>query len=208
MDNYVAVYYNNKKDKEYLSRAGYLEVIPKNENERNAFKESLADDDARDYYDKAWEFTEWFNKTIEEMKLEDKLKISETNLALQGEASEFNSEKYDIIKDTIINNLIQAMDNYSKHSAGDFRMPELTGEDWDLILNNPCFMAFMQGIPVGTTTYNDYAIVSSSENKEMVNENSIYYVNIDENGPITNGSYHRIWCMHLNAKDDMHIVRN
>lgn len=60
-------------------------------------------------------------------------------------------------------------------------MPELTGEDWDMILNNVCFIAFMQGIPVGMTTYNDYVIVASSENKEIASENLIYFVNEDEN---------------------------
>lgn len=208
LDNYVAVYYYNNGN-EYQSRAGYLEAIPKNENEKNAFRESLADDNARDYYDKAWEFTNWFNKIINDIRTDetDKLKISDTNVALQGENSTFNDEKYEVIKSTITNNLIQAMENYSKHSSGDFKMPELTGTDWDTVLNNVCFIAFMQGVPVGTSTYNDYAIVSSSENKEMVNENSIYYINIDENGPVSNGSYHRIWCEHLDSSEGSHPVR-
>jgi len=33
------------------------------------------------------------------------------------------------------------------------------------------------------------------------------YINIDENGPVTNGSYHRIWCDKLDASNDSIIVR-
>lgn len=206
LDNYVAVYYYYDNGKKYQSRAGYLEAIL-DENKQEEFLNSLATEDARNYYKDAWEFTKWFNDVVHDVGL-DRLKISDKNIALQGEASEFNSEKYEVIKSTITNNLIQAMENYSKHSSGDFKMPELTGTDWDTILNNVCFIAFMQGVPVGTSTYNDYAIVSSSENKEMVNESSIYYINIDENGPVSNGAYHRIWCEHLDSSEGAHVVRS
>lgn len=207
LDNYVAVYYYNE-GKEYQSRAGYLEEIL-DEKKQEEFLNLLATEDARNYYKDAWEFTEWFNNIVNGMRTDktDKLKISDENVALQGEKSTFNDEKYEVIKSTITNNLIQAMENYSKHSSGDFKMPELTGTDWDTILNNVCFISFMQGVPVGTSKYNDYAIVSSSENKEIVNENSIYYINIDENGPVANGSYHRIWCEHLDSSEGSHPVR-
>ncbi len=205
LDNYVAVYYY-ENGKIYQSKAGYLEEIPK---DKDKFKDLLLTKEAIEYYENAWIFTEWFNNIVHGMKTDetDKLKISDKNLALPGEVSTFNDEKYEVIKGTITNNLIQAMENYSKHSSGEFRMPELTGTDWDTILNNACFISFMQGIPVGTSNYNNYAIVASSENKEMVNENSIYYINIDENGPVTNGSYHRIWCDKLDASNDSIIVR-
>lgn len=201
LDNYVAVYYYNE-GKEYQSRAGYLEEILDDDKQTELLKALENNENAINYYKDAWEFTKWFNDVVHDVGL-DRLKISDKNIALQGEASEFNSEKYEVIKSTITNNLIQAMENYSKHSSGDFKMPELTGTDWDTILNNVCFISFMQGVPVGTSTYNDYAIVSSSENKEIVNENSIYYINGSLESP--EGSYHRIWCDKLDAEKN--IVR-
>lgn len=179
---------------------GYLEVIPSN---KEQFLENL-DETAKNYYKTAWEFTEWFNKeVIDDIGTEDTnlLKITKDNgnSALQGVNSTFNDEKYEVIKDSITNNLIQAMYVYGRNSNNDFAMPKLTGEDWDTILNNVCFIAFMQGVPVGTTVYNNYAIVASSENREMVNEDSIYYINLDEAGNAV-GSYHRIWCPELSGK--------
>lgn len=63
------------------------------------------------------------------------------NLALPGETSGFNDEKYEVIKESIEGNLIQAMNNYG------YKMPELNGNDWELIYNNVCMIAFLQNIP-------------------------------------------------------------
>lgn len=38
-------------------------------------------------------------------------------------------------------NLVQAMNNYG------YQMPELNGNDWELIYNNVCMIAFLQNIP-------------------------------------------------------------
>lgn len=200
LDNYVTVFYNDVNS--YQSRAGYLEIVPKNKEEILA---DLLNDDAKNYYRNAWDFTEWFNGIVDSVNDETKLlKIGNNNSALPGVTSTFNDEKYEVIKDSITNNLIQAMYIYGRVSDHDFNMPKLTGDDWDTILNNACFIAFMQGIPVGTTVYNDYTIVTSSENKEVVNENLIYYLNIDNGGnSVANASYHRIWCPHLNANENI-----
>ena len=78
-----------------------------------------------------------------------------------------------------------------------YEMPELKGEDWDLILNNVCFIAFMQGIPIGTTIYNDYTIAVSTENKETVRGTDLFFVG---EGAEKDGRYHRIWCPHLTGE--------
>lgn len=195
LDNYIAVYYYNGQS--YESRAGYLEIEP---NDKNAFLETL-NEESRKYYIDAWSFTDWFNKqVIDDFNTEEtkglKITRSNGNNALPGENSSFNDEKYNVIKDSITNNLIQAMYVYGKNTNYDFEMPKLTGDDWNTILNNVCFIAFLQGVPVGTTIYNDYTIAVSTENKEFINENSLYYVNTDSNGNIV-GSYHRPWCPEL-----------
>ena len=187
LDNYVAVYY--KGDNFYESKAGYLEIKPSNYRE---FLSGLSDDKSRKYYEDAWSFTEWFNSIASQVSSANKLRISTSNSALPRVESEFNSEKFDVIKDSITNNLIQAMYIYGRNTSYDFEMPQLTGDDWDLISNNVCFIAFLQGLPVGTATYNDYVVAVSTENKEVVNENAIYYVGDD-------GSYHRLWCPHLSG---------
>lgn len=204
LDNYVAVYYY--KGNEYESRAGYLEVEPNNKDE---FLKNL-DENAKKYYNEAWEFTKWFNTVVKEIEndpengnIADILQITRTNgnSALPKAETAFNSEKYDVIKNSITNNLIQAMYIYGRNADRDFQMPELTGDDWNIILNNTCFIAFMQGIPVGTTVYNDYTIAVSTENKESVSENTIYYMGED-------GSYHRAWCPELKGDKIIRLQQN
>lgn len=198
LDNYIAVYYDNGTS--YESRAGYLEVVPA---DKNGFLANL-DDTAKKYYEEAWNFTEWFNKdVIDDINTDEtsvlKITRNNNNSALpDASPSTFNDEKYKVIMDSVTNNLIQSMYIYGRNTNNNFQMPKLTGDDWATILHNPCFIAFMQGVPVGTTIYNDYAIIPSSENKEIVSENLIYYINVDDNGNAV-GAYHRAWCPELLA---------
>ncbi len=168
--------------------------------ERNDYNQS-----AYQYYADAYDFTVWYNDKISKLVSTDKdnLIIDENNLPYQGAESNFNNEKYDVIKDSLEKNLRQSMELFRGVSGTDFRMPELTGTDWDKILNNVCVISFMQGIPCGTTIYNDYVIMPSSENEEFINENHIYYIGYDID-PLTgeytsNGTYHRIGCSELDG---------
>lgn len=206
LDNYVAVYYYDKSQNKYISKTGYLEV-PKIGNQRDLFLATLGDETSKKYYQDAWSFTEWFNEIVksidydystgDRIDLKSVLLINENNTALPDETSKFNDEKFDVIKNSIISNIVPAMGMYG------FEMPELTDSDWELIYNNVCFIAFMQDVPIGTTKYNNYVISISSENKEKTNENDIYFVNTKNEGgnEQIEGSYHRIWCPHLIAND-------
>lgn len=51
---------------------------------------------------------------------------------------------------------------------------------------------------LGTTVYNNYTIAISTENKETVSPEGIYYVNLGADEK-PHGSYHRIWCEKLNG---------
>ena len=179
LDNFISAYYLDvNNNHEYQSRAGYLEAVP--ENKQAFFDEIDAnnDEEVKKYYNEAWEFTDWFNGILDKLALQevkDKLKIQEgvnQNIALPEASSDFNSEKYDVIKSSLTKNLEQAM-----YLAGE-QMPEFTGHDWDLILNNICFISFMQRIPTGTTVYNNYCITVSTENKETIRGNDLYFVRI------------------------------
>jgi len=205
LDNYVVVYFYDKTQGTYESKSGYLEIIP-NELEETGFINGLSDDTAKKYYNDAWEFTYWYNNIVNNMNYEDKekLMINSNNSALPGETSKFNDEKYEVVRDRISSNLIPAMSIYG------YEMPKLTPSDWDLIYNNVCFIAFMQKMPIGTTVYNNYTIAISTENKETANANDIYFVNtkLDETGnEVASGSYHRIWCPHLEANDSSKKIK-
>ena len=190
LDNYVAVYYYNNGT--YETRAGYLEVIPE------GFQLEDFDGEAREYYEKSIDFTKWYNDNISniiEKSIIHKMKIEKNNLALPGETSGFNDEKYEVIKGTITKNLKQVLHVYGRE------MPVLNGSDWNTIMNNICFIAFMQDIPVGTTKYNNYAIVVSTENNEKADTNSIFYAKFNEGADEFEGSYHRLWCDKLDIRD-------
>ncbi len=154
---------------------------------------------AYQYYYEACQFTNWFNGKLDEMfginSSNDSYKalyINSSNSPLQGATSAFNDEKTAVIEETITNNLLQAMSAYNRVSNMNFQMPQLTGEDWNTILNNVCVISFLQGLPLGTAVYNDYVILTSTENNLYVNEKNIYFIGTDN-------SYHRIGCSHING---------
>lgn len=131
LDNYVAVsYFDGIK---YESRAGYLEV--KDSGQGGSL-------DNNEYYKLAFDFTNWYNNIVIQMNDNRLNKIDKSNLALPGETSSFNDEKYDVVRQSIVNNLIQVMNNFG------FKMPEFNGDEWEIISNNICCIAFMQGLPV------------------------------------------------------------
>ena len=55
--------------------------------------------------------------------------------------------------------------------------------------------------------YNNYTIAISTENKETISPEGIYYVNLGEAGK-PRGSYHRIWCDELNGDDTIKGISN
>ena len=165
----------------------------------SSVEETVDSYDAYNYYSKAYDFTMWYNKIIGSLNLGKNsydvsyssiLKIAEKNQAIPGQVSEFNKEKYKVIRDAIEENLIQAMDNYKKKSNIDFAMPIFTENDWIDIYNNMCVLTFVQGLPVGTTIYNNYFIIPNTTNNQYINDETIYYIGDDD-------FYHRIGCEHL-----------
>lgn len=200
LDNYIAVFDYNTSTGDYTTKAGYLEVIP------DGVSFDGNDGYAYDYYyaqDEALDFTHWYNTNIASFvsRISGKdMEIKSGNLALPGEASGFNDEKYEVIQNAITANLMQVLHVYGKE------MPRLTGNDWNTIMNNVCFIAFMQDIPVGTTTYNNYTIAISTRNNEKVDETAIYYVNEGAEEGIYEGSYHRLWCDKLDVNDNTKAI--
>ncbi len=237
------VYAGNDNEGRYVVTYNGIE-IPRNETLReNEYEYSVVSNDgtvsienfrtrtntknstsAYDYYVAAYEFTNWYNNLMEDVKPKRVVKREDTN-APSGyreetkefenilkitkdnpvQNSDFNDERIRVIQDKITNNLIQAMATYGKKSTAtattpEFNMPQFTVYDWDKILNNVCVVSFVQGLVTGTTTYNNYAIIPSTENEQHVSETDLYYIAYQENSDgtyETDGSYHRIGCPHL-----------
>ena len=128
----------------------------------------------------------------------NKLYITDTNSALPYSSSKFNTEKERVIKNAVTNNLKQAMEVYGKKIGQDFKMPIFSNSDWENILHNTCLISFLQGLHLGTSIYNNYVIVPSTENKQFVDETNIYYIGTGGTGTnAADGCYHRLGCTHL-----------
>lgn len=98
-----------------------------------------------------------------------------------------NLKKQSII-DNVNKNLNLAISNYSENSKINYTIPELSDEDWEQALSNISMITFFQGMKVGLKTYNNYSIVTSTENNEYVGQDSLYYLDSQDE------SYHRYRC--------------
>ena len=72
-------------------------------------------------------------------------------------------------------------------------MPKLKEDEWTKIINNVSIISFLQGLSIGGKMYNGYSIITNTETQEVVNEESIYIA--DDND---NGNYYRITDNELN----------
>ena len=75
-------------------------------------------------------------------------------------------------------------------------MPVISNDEWLKIIDNVSMVSFMQGLNCGLKTYNNYAIVSSTNNELEVIPEEIYFVNADKFNT-ESGVYHRIDCPRL-----------
>lgn len=144
------------------------------------------------------EFANDDNKILDVSKTYDGIKNDPEN-----DASLFNQHKREIIKASIQDNLNNAMAIYNANSGAmgtnaSFSMPKLSEQDWDKILNNVNFVTFMQGLSLGNKVYNNYSIVSSSNNKQYVRKDSIYIVK--------DGEYHTPDCEELENSDTNTLI--
>ena len=92
----------------------------------------------------------------------------------------------------------QAITSYSRNSReGDYKLPKLTETDWDQILRNVSIITFIQNIPIGMKYYNNYAIATSTMNKEYVDPEEIYL------NAAGDEYYHMPYCKHLENTENM-----
>lgn len=102
---------------------------------------------------------------------------------VESEASNFNTHKIDVIKNSIERNLSVAISNFNNYSgvSTDFQMPKLKDSDWDKIMDNISIISFFQGANIGGKVYNGYSIITNTKNEDVVMEDSIYIKTTNDN---------------------------
>lgn len=143
---------------------------------------------------------------------EDKLFEYDTNNKIPKENPEakesvFNNHRRLVIQNSILYSLNSAISTYShgNYDYTDNELPVLQESDWDKILNNISMTVFLQGMPCGTKRFNDYTTVTSTDNNQYADENTLYFTEEIGKPEETNyKDYHRIDCLELgnNTIDD------
>lgn len=195
----------------------------------------IEDRNAREYYIKAYFFSQWVLNNLSnvtagsiiqnseiikyagtnDIRLEytdfigDTTKIFDINSTYndpENLASDIADHKRAVIKNSIQFNLNTAISTYDKVHFGiatnqAFRLPVLLAEDWESILNNVSMTAFMQGMPCGLTTFNNYTVVKSNNNNTSASLENIYFTKSIGTDRQSSSYYHKYDCKHL-ADDD------
>ena len=119
--------------------------------------------------------------------------------------SNFYTHKINVIRNSIQYNLNLAMSTYNMNTteAYSYSMPVMTNDEWQQILSNVSIVSFMQGMKCGLKTYNNYMIVSSTNNEIVTSPEHIYYVQKD-NFNDENTEYHSINCQKLMDADSVY----
>ena len=97
----------------------------------------------------------------------------------ESEASDFQQHKRNVIKNQIQYNLNSAISTYTENFYNlehEYRLPIISEQDWDRILDNVSMTTFFQGVPAGTKTFNSYAVIESTNNNTSVDIDNMYFV--------------------------------
>lgn len=107
---------------------------------------------------------------------DDKIfKIDENNDP-ETEGTAIVTHRKKIMKDNIMANLNLAISNYNNNNSDyHYQIPVLTEADWEKLFRNISLLTFFQGVPIGLKEYNNYAIETSTINKEYVDPYEIYF---------------------------------
>lgn len=124
-----------------------------------------------------------------------------------SEDSVFYTHKLNVIRNSIQYNLNLAMSTYNNMTSGQssYAMPVMENEEWQKILTNPSIVSFLQGYHCGLKSYNNYMIVSSTNNEISISTENIYYVDKDGFSNETS-EYHKIDCPKLTSTSGEYIA--
>lgn len=114
-------------------------------------------------------------------------KIFENDMHLAD--SNFNKHRKAIIRYVIETNMSTAISGFSSNVNKNVRetdrryiqyiMPKISETDWNIIQNHVCAISFLQGLKMGSKTYNGYSVVANMLTKEYIDENDIYILKSD-----------------------------
>ncbi len=187
----------------------------------------VAPNSAQEYYSDAIDFTDWVNKKLNwitadvAMRNNQYLKdtysddidydeftttkkifnFNTTDNDPEDSTSIFAQHKTAVIRSSIQDNLNQSITSYSQGSAStyEYKLPKLDINEWDMVSTNVCMLTFLQGIPMKTKYYNNYALVQNTKNNLYVSPDSLYFISdANEDGIADDNYYHKIDCEHLN----------
>lgn len=165
------------------------------------YNKIMGNNSAYEYYKNAYEFTDWVKNNLSAFKTDNIVdsanysgyeftkinnpifKIDDTDgIYIQDSNSDFNIHRADVIRAVIETNLSTAISGFKKYtkSTDDFIMPKISEKDWELLQNNVCCTAFLQGMTIAGKRYNSYAVVPNNLTKEYVDENDIYILKTDK----------------------------
>ena len=171
------------------------------------FSEIYRDYSAISYYSEAYAFTNWAEQNlsgVKQVKYNEETKTNEIvsidiggttvdifNITQTNNPEDDNSpivqHKNEVMKDNVETNLNLSISNYNRSGKYDFRLPVLSASDWEQVFSNISLITFFQGVPIGLKYYNNYAIATSTANREYVDPDEIYFSGNDAN-------YHRVYC--------------
>lgn len=171
------------------------------------FAEIYRDYSAISYYSEAYAFTNWAKQNlsgVKQVKYNEETKTNEIvpieiggttvdifNITQTNNPEDDNSpivqHKNEVMKYNVETNLNLSISNYNRSGKYDFRLPVLSASDWEQVFSNISLITFFQGVPIGLKYYNNYAIATSTANREYVDPDEIYFSGNDAN-------YHRVYC--------------
>lgn len=207
LDNYVVVtgiFKDENGNDVYQTKGGYLAVGSSNDGKTyqgvTIVEETGLGEHSKDginYYKESHEFTKWFLNTAKIGEKADYLKIGEEVNGYVNDPEDDNSafvqHKRSIMKSKIEGVLNSSITAYSNRIWDKvYKMPKLSEEDWQKIYSNISMITFFQGKNIGLTKYNGYCVLNSTNSREYVNPNLMYF--IDGN------YYHDIRCSQLSDK--------
>lgn len=188
----------------------------------------IDDSDAKKYYAKALRFSNWVNDNLSTIKASDakqldgtayeefknnNTRIFNTKVAQGNDpedlGSAFSQHRMTAIQVSIQTNLNAAIAKYNerffKEKTYSLKMPVINYNEWEKITNNVSMATFFQGVQIGNKIYNNYAVVGSNENKEMILVDNIYYFKKDLEGKV---EYHKIDCPRLDDTGEILGAKN
>lgn len=118
----------------------------------------------------------------------------------EDSTSDFAQHKTAVIRSSIQDNLNQSITAYSEGNSStyEYKLPKLDINEWDMVSTNVCMLTFLQGIPMKTKYYNNYALVQSTRNNLYVSPDSLYFISdANGDGKADDGYYHKIDCPEL-----------